>query len=224
MKTKFSEVELAVIVVDYLQSKDWDVYQEIQFGSFGGSADIVALKNNELWIIECKTSLTFVVLEQAYNWPVTYRSIAIPLSRRDNRGRDFAYKVCREFQMSALEVDINEHDVTHIIGFTKNTKTYSDKNEKKMIENLTPYHKNGIAGSTSGGTQTPYKVTMMKIREFIETNPKCTLNEIIESVGKSHYANTNSAKQGIRTALTNWETWCGHGWDNKKGSFVFFIR
>ena len=54
---------------------------------------------------------------------------------------------------------------------------------------------------------TPYKATMIDVREFIGSHPGCTLAEIIGHVGKAHYAHEASAKNGIRTALNDWEDW-----------------
>ena len=80
------EQELASYIVSYLENENWEIFQEVQFRSYGNIADIVAVKDNKLWIIESKTTLSFKVLEQARRWKCHYRSIAVP-SVRDRKSR-----------------------------------------------------------------------------------------------------------------------------------------
>lgn len=63
-----SETDLAEKVVEWLQAQQWEVFQEVQLDSFGRIADIVAVSGPLLWVIECKTSQSFAVFEQAFQW------------------------------------------------------------------------------------------------------------------------------------------------------------
>jgi len=56
------ETDLAERVINWLEDQHWEIYQEVQFRGYGGIADIVAVRAGYLWIIECKTSMTFTLL------------------------------------------------------------------------------------------------------------------------------------------------------------------
>lgn len=78
------ETELAKSIILYLEGHGWDVYQEALIQ--GNIADIVATFGKLTWIIECKTSLSLKLLEQASAWggKVNFISIAIPAKTRIN--------------------------------------------------------------------------------------------------------------------------------------------
>jgi hypothetical protein len=200
-----SETEIATKVIKWLDEQHWDVYQEVQFRNYGSRADIVAVRAGMIWVIECKTSMTFTVLEQADNWGCHFRSIAIP-SARSLQGRGFAYKIAHKY----LHLGIIEIGPSGI-------KQYYDpplmreyhKTSKWMISQLREEHKTSLAaGSKGGGYFTPYRQTMNDVKRFIARTPGCTLKEIMQDLNH-HYASDASAKTCIRLALESWEkNWC----------------
>ena len=222
MKKKHSEADIAEVLVNYLESKDWDVYQEVQFNNYGGVADIVAVKNNQMWIVETKISLGFAVLAQAEKWQAHYRSIAVLRSTRGNdKGRKLAYKVCRNYLgIGIIEVSPTFHDIWVIVApELQEGVDYFVENQTKI---LTPLHKDfAKAGSPGSGHLTPFKYTMLQVKEFIQKNPKCTLNEIIGHIGKGHYSSESSAKNNLRTSLRDWVDWCTVDWDVDKRANVY---
>ena len=79
-----------------------------------------------------------------------------------------------------------------------------------------------IAMETLRQALTNYKATMLKVREYVKSNPNSTVKEIINSVGIGHYANEKSARNAIKNALENWEKdWCVTNWSTNKGSWVY---
>ena len=96
-----SEVKLAEKVIEYLQDLKWEVYQEVTI--HGQIADIVAIQNGLIWIIECKKSLSLDVIAQAEHWThyANYVSVAVPKTYRNNNGRQFAYKVLKQYGIGA---------------------------------------------------------------------------------------------------------------------------
>lgn len=96
------ETELAQPVVEWLESQHWDVYQEVECP--GGYADIVAVRDNYLWIIECKTSFSLKVVEQAMGRRAHFRSIAIPKTRGSLSENGIEYDLLRIYQIGALVV------------------------------------------------------------------------------------------------------------------------
>ena len=104
------EADLAKVVVSWLNEQHWDVYQEVQIHGFGGVADIVAVQGPLVWVIECKTSLSLTVMEQASVWRVHFRSVAVPTGVR-HHSRTAAYRVARLFFKVGV-LCVSSHNVT----------------------------------------------------------------------------------------------------------------
>jgi hypothetical protein len=223
------ETELAKIVIEWLKKQKWEIYQEVQFSKYstGNIADIVAVKNNELWIVETKTSLSLEVMEQAWRWEAHYRSVAVPRIR-NRRDRTFAYMLAKRYlNIGILEVIRDKdkyYDLDRVYAVVDAPLMQKfDEQAKRKIKMLTELHKTyAKAGSTSGNHLTPYKQTMIKVRKFIEENPGCTLKDIIKDIGKGHYSSTNSAKNNIRKALAFWEDWCQV--DTNEREYKYFVE
>jgi hypothetical protein len=210
---KLKETELAEAVITWLEEQYWDVYQEVQVLAYGGVADIVAVQNHLVWVIECKTSLTWTVIEQAKNWRSHFRSIAVPtVFRKTHSGRHTAYYACRKlFKIGVLEIGryhSNEWNVNEVVPAPLMREYHHFA--KHIRESLKPEHKTyARAGSRTGGHLTPYKATINVVKRFIKNNPGCTLTEIMAEDGRWHYASNKSARSSIRTALETFEAdWC----------------
>lgn len=206
-----SETDIAKKVVAWLQEQRWDVYQEVQFRQYGPVADIAAVQNGKLWIIECKTALTFTVLEQARAWRAHFRSVAVP-EARNMRGRNLAYEIAHRYlRLGVIEVP---HDgVGSFVDAEMPAPLMREfhKFAKEMIGRLREEQKGyAPAGSKNGGHYTPYRATMDRVRDFIAKNPGCTLREIMDWLDhQHHYSSDQTARQSIRMALENWERgWC----------------
>lgn len=196
------ETELAKPVVAWLSDQHWDVYQEVQFSYLGGVADIVAVRHGIVWIIESKTSYTFTVLQQASAWPVHLRSVAVPRPLSHNRD----YFIARDYyRVGVLEVETN--DVYEAIKppLFLRTKT----GVERYISQLTELHKTFAPAGSRGGYQlTPYKRTMMDVRNMIQKNPGCTIKDLYTELGRMHYASEDSFRGNLLKALEDFEPWC----------------
>ncbi len=212
------ETDLAKKVVTWLEAQHWDVYQEVTVTGHGGIADIVAVRDGKLWIIECKTSLTFTVLEQASHWRAHYRSIAIP--RPKTKSRSIAYHIAnKHLDLGVLEVG-EQINVIH----QPPLKRDFHKSAKYFMSQLKEEHKHySPAGSNNGGYYTPYRATMDRVKNYISAHPGCTFKEIMYDLGKNHhYSSDNTAKTCIRKALAEWEPWCQVSVSGK--SFTYTVK
>lgn len=198
------ETDLAKPVIAWLSDQHWEVYQEVQF-SYGSSiADIVAVRNGIMWIIESKMSYGFDVLQQASRWPVHYRSIAIPSNKHNHRD----YGVAEHYyRVGVLEVKVEYDDVWEIV---KAPLVYRKINQVNYYRSkLVELHKTfAPAGSKSGQHLTPYKWTMREVKRVIEANPGCTIKDLYLLLGKMHYSNAGSFKGNLLKALIKYESWC----------------
>jgi hypothetical protein len=217
------EIELAKPVIEWLGDQHWEVYQEVQFDGSGTVADIVAVRNGIIWIIETKTTFGLAVLEQATRWDVHYRSIAIPWAREPRH-----YRIAiNYFQVGVIEVEFrkdwfNGADVQEVIHapLIRGNHSYA----KRYLNSLMEIHKTfSSAGSSGRQHLTPYKYTMMEVRKVIESNPGCTIKYLYEQLGRMHYANESSFKGNLVKALADFEKeWCKIDINSKP--YKLFIR
>lgn len=203
-RVPMKETELAKSVITWLLNQNWDVYQEVQFDPGSAIADIVAVRNNTLWIIECKTTYSFDVLEQATRWPVHFRSVAVPWTRthRNYHVAEFYYRVG---VLSVRGDDVNElrHAPLYLHG------RQGCRQAKRYRESLLELHKTyAPAGSRGGRHLTPYKLTMMAVRDVIQKNPGCSIGFLYDTLGNMHYSSKDSFKGNLLDALDKFEPWC----------------
>ncbi len=200
-----TETEIAEAVIAWLEAQHWDVYQEVQ-ASYGAEIiDIVAVRCNIVWAIETKRSLGLSVLAQAKRHQTHRRSVAV-LDAHRSKARDFAYHVAKNYGIGILLVRNSYIDeVVH----APLLRAYH-RDAKRLREMLNPQMKVWAkAGNADGKRWTPYAQTISDVRDFVAKHPGCTLKEIMEHIGRGHYSGEQTAKSGIRTALSNWEsTWC----------------
>lgn len=156
---RISETDLAKRVIQWLVEQHWDVYQEVEFRNQSGVADIVAVRDGRLWIIECKTSLTWSVLEQAEKWHAHFRSVAVPDS--NGRGRTTALKVARDYlKVGVIEVG------DYVYSSSAPLMREFHKSSKYMISQLKPEHKTFCEAGSNNGHYTPYRATMDQVKKI----------------------------------------------------------
>lgn len=200
-----SEVEVARLVVQYLQDQKWDVYQEV--GGPAGTADIVARFGKRLWVIECKQALNLTVMEQADRWkPYAHMvSVAIPVDGKERAQFEFGKKCCAQNGIGVLEV--RDPSVSNIMYSTLSAKseeaatafragqpvhqtvdpTLFRKPLQGLADLLRPQHKTYCeAGTASGKRWTPFKETALAVRNFVWKNPGVDAHTLVKSI-KHHY-------------------------------------
>ena len=215
------ETEIAEAVTGWLTDQHWECYFEVQVYSLGRVADIIAVRGPLVYIIECKNTLSLRVLQQASLWRSHLRSIAVPKpkpARYRYSDRDGAYRIAR----NCLEIGILEVGGPRIM-FDSKTIVWDVKEKvqpklkrdfnpmaQRIRQSLIPEHKTfAPAGSAGRGHWTPYKSTMISVRNFIKRNPGCTFKQIGDNLGRMHYSNLGSAIGNLRKALVSWESeWC----------------
>lgn len=228
-KHRLSETDLARPVVEWLRHWQWDVWQEIQFSAGEERADICAVRHGLLWVVEAKSSLTIDVIAQAYRWPVHYRSIAVPAATND-RGRYFAYHVCKTFGVGILLVSdsvlyhsdtsweyVTEHTPAQLLRSSHSTA----KEYIRQLEGLPRDYAPAGSGSGSGHrAYTSFRGTMDRVKAYILKHQGCTITDIITQV-EHHYHTPASARSAIPKWLQNREMfpWCRVEHDGKRLRF-----
>jgi hypothetical protein len=191
------ETDVARPIVGWLESMQWDVYQEVLCG--GPRADIVALQGRLIWVVEVKTTLTLDVIEQAHNWldHAHYVSIAVPDARSH---RTMAQRVCRYFGIGMFEVgDILrsgnnvQQRVPPKLGRARVHPTLSDR----LRSNCRPECKTwGEAGNATSDYYSPFKGTCRAVVEFLEKNGPSSVKTVMSGI-EHHYRTESSARASM---------------------------
>ncbi len=200
MKDGWTEAHVAAAVVEWLRTSGWEVYQEVAHGPV---ADIVAVqehgKTRICWIIECKTSVSLTLLDQALHWKrqaaAHFVSIATPLPR----GR---------YPSTVLATLLHDHDIGRIevqhagyvyerraAGFTRRLGEHADIRRALREEQKTHV----AAGTANGGHWSDFKDTCRRVSEYVAAHPGTTLKAMLDDVD-THY----SSKASARSALAHW--------------------
>lgn len=208
MKTPpMSEADLASRVVRWLEDAGWDVYQEITFGGGvigDGRADIVAVRGDELWAIECKKALSFDLMAQTERWkPYSSRAsmavLAGPRMFRPSEGRQLARRLVASLGLGLLEVrslwPIEEGRIPAVEE--KVEAAYREGYSPRLRNLLRPEHKtHAQAGGNRGGHFTKFRATCEAVARFAAENPGKTLKETLMAVDH-HYMTLRSATSSI---------------------------
>jgi hypothetical protein len=209
------EVELASFVIKWLEANDWEVFKEVK------DIDIVALKGNIIWGIECKMRYSTEVCLQAYRnrHYFHYFSVAVPDYAKSNPVNNFFLRHHNIGLIAAKSYYLNcmypsSIDNSKICEDSIEPKLYrtSNREEKRRLIKYTHYfkeqidiaHKDCIAGMPFGSQMTSFKVTMERVFRFLKQNGPSTIDQIVDNV-KWHYSNKTGAKQGILRAFYSFD-------------------
>lgn len=192
---KRSETELAATVVSWLIKRSWTVYQEVQAHAYDRIADIVAEKDGRAWVIECKTSFGWAVIEQAEGWIGTahHVSVAVPVGSgpKWGRGAKVADYLMKMLGIGWLSVGSDVHE--HLLPKDQEVSSL-------ILRCCTEEHKTfARAGNANGHRLTPFSMTCRNVLAFVRQHPGCTAKELVAGV-KTHYRDENSA----RACLVKW--------------------
>lgn len=209
------EHELGEQMLVWLQEEypDWDIYQEISLGNARKRADIVLVKSDLVWVIELKTSLSLSVIQQAYEWQVDYRGVAVPkvMSKSARKSRRW----WGSYMARQMEIDLFEIGETYVDKFSrimpsiKHKPSYTWQKDKLLNVINTGLTEGFAEAGTKGTYWTPYKQSMIEIREYLRENPGRSVYEIVEDLGKLHYSSERSARSTLLQRLQGIESgWC----------------
>lgn len=205
-----TEVELTSAVANWLITQGWAVYLEVQCSVKLGRADIVAIKNGEVWIIESKMGMSLELLDQAIDWQDSghFVSMAIP-------------EPCRKRKSHRHGAAVKSLCTTHGIGLIYVNKSVAGcRVWQKTLPKLQTHigaiadiirdvcH-NGLALQTKHNQTwqvewSPYKRTMQTIKDYLIKNGSTPLVDVIKDC-KHHYKTNAGAVQTLKRAILNWE-------------------
>ena len=199
------EIELAAAVMGWLEEYMWDCYPEAQFESYGRRADIAAVRNGRLWIIECKNTLSTVLLNQANDWvpAAHYVSVAVPsLRRRSSYGGVIDYFLCGKGIGLIRVAERYNGDLDPLETIPPRLHRYTHYRATELIKLLHADMKRYAPGNDTGSFSSPFNRTMRDVADYVRRNPGCTVKEIVDNV-EHHYRSSANARSAIPQWLTS---------------------
>jgi hypothetical protein len=207
-----TESELAAHVVAWLQDQRWTVHEEVYCGSV---ADIVAVMDRRIWVIETKRTMGVAVMDQADQWrqSVHWVSVATPGVKVASTGHDrFVDSVLKDRGIGRLVVGRGRHKAPYLAGRVeiklqpKMVRRPHPEWVSKMRSALVPENAAGApggakAGAPGGGYWTTWKATCRDLLREVERRPGMTLKAILDEVGSFHYQHIASARGALSSQL-----------------------
>jgi len=188
--TEISEKEIGAKVLEQFVRDGWDCYPECMM--CGARADLVAIRNGLIAIVECKTSLSVSLFDQIIEWrPFANFLYAATPSRKKRRFSITEKHLFQYFGIGHVSIGyIVRVDEARYLRIPK-------KNAKKVLDHLHPDMKNYVPGSqATDGFSSPWKRTMRTAIEYVRTHPGCTIKDLVAGI-EHHYASTASARASL---------------------------
>lgn len=194
------ETDLAKVFISHFEDMG-DIYQEVDTGH--GRVDFVVKTPRIVIGVEVKKSFSLQVIEQAKRnkHSFHYSYVAVP----DTKNSYFAKEVCKMFGLGVLvcrrsHYYDNDPDsdfkVVRKLRWEVSEVIKPDLFRKPFLPRLEEYMKQGIAGSKSGGSMTPFKLTVKALTDYVERNPGCTMDALLKGT-QWHWKSLSTAKSCI---------------------------
>jgi hypothetical protein len=201
------ESELADKIINYFESKGYITYKEVSMYGKGGDAraDIYFVKkvNDEIVdsvVVETKTSFSTKVIQQADRWKTSKLShrvyVCVPApKRKDLKSRRFLFKVCKLLGIGVFQYYTNQD---FIFGIKESVE--SDVIKTKKYPPLFEEQKDSIAGNDKSEYVTKFKLTVVKLNEFMKDKESYVWKNLIEEIDH-HYTNDKSAMSALKKLI-----------------------
>jgi hypothetical protein len=181
---KSPEAALAAHVVSWLESEKWDVYQEVS------GVDIVASRHGVVWTVECKTILSFNVLDQAVSRIRDCHCAWVATPPRKNC-RALAGKICSALGIGWMTV--TKDGRVNVLG----RPFFNRRSTGALGKACRPEHKTfAAAGSSTGRSWTPFKETCRNLVAEVVRSPGVELRVALKRM-KHHYKTDSSALRSL---------------------------
>ena len=202
---KWSEEDLGKVVVEYLKSDGWDVYQEVQMYQGGPVADIVATSGPLVMVCELKRSMSLTLLAQADYWKrwTNVVRVFIPYPKRGGNTRQFAFDICKDRGIGVVTVKAPlpryADNCDEGGSFREWVKPAFRRTPmaKELRAVLSEKHKqHAKAGSAAGGHWTPFKQTVERLTTLVRKEPGISMKDAFSRI-EHHYASYASGRARV---------------------------
>lgn len=191
------ETELAKHIIKYLKKQQYEIYQEVSI--YSRIADIVAKKDDQIWVIECKKSMSLALLEQAYYYLkfADKVSAAIIKPKRRTRSFDFGKYLLMTKGIGCLEYSKNKYSEYIHESLSPNLLNPALKDRVILYEEQKNF-KN--AGGKGAYHFTSFKKTVQELYFYVNDHPGILLKDALKSIDH-HYSSEKSAYSSIKKMI-----------------------
>lgn len=183
-----SESALAAVVVTWLKSSSWEVYQEVE--ASGARADIIAVRDGTLWVIECKNSFSSNVVDQAYGWLKCANRVSVAVPR--GRGPLCLEMFCAGHGIGVLHISREPASV-----YESALPCYSAGDFPTLRKYLHERQKDyAVAGNATGHYYSQFKATCETLLSYVRSNPGVNIKVAVKAI-KHHYSTNYTAVSSL---------------------------
>lgn len=187
-----TEKQLAEQVIEYF--KNHQIYKEVLFKRNSKRIDIIAVKDNIFIGLEIKKALNVKLIEQTAFWKLhTHKTyLCIPSKKNNTKYKNqFIYEMLQDYGIGIIFIYSEGVCIISESSFNSTPDLpvlYESQKETELISN---------------DYITPFKNTIKNIEDYLQTNGRTEIFELINNI-QHHYANKNSAKSQI-LKMINWD-------------------
>ncbi len=218
-KNKICESDIGRAVAEWLESRGHEVFHEVRPFPDGHRADLVAIKNERITVVECKTSFSLAVIRQAWAWRREYvHRVYVATLDTICKNQHFAGDMCNRLGIGWLVADIDlwsdraasvrEVVRPDTIRFDARWHTAPQmldviRHFRDAMRNaLNEDQKNGVpGGSAGGGYSTPFSRTARCVAAIVARHGGIKMTELIRDPNFTHHYKDDRIARGC---ITKW--------------------
>jgi hypothetical protein len=196
------EPAVAGPVQDWLQSRGWDVFPEVELIRGEAIVDLVAVQGELACAFEAKMSLSLRLLRQAEHWQAFADSVsvAVPAPTTDHTWEDRRkmYPIFERLGIGLVHVFLREESRVEVA--VKARFAGGEDHSRKLRSILRPEHRMATPGESGGRRYTVCQLTLMRLAEYVRENPGCMLRQAVGGI-EHHWKSSTQAISQISTLL-----------------------
>jgi len=201
---KVRETDIGIAAKRYLESHGWEVYPEVQLNASGGIADIVAVKDDVIWVVECKMRVTLALLKQLWRWRKYANMLSVAVLAgslypqhlaRLHGEKDFQGAMLDKFGFGCFGVLVNPPRIESLLsgaGF--------ERERDDFLHVIRDQHRDSAPGQVEGKRFTALDSTLANLVEYVRGHPGVALREAVSQI-RHHCKDNRSAAGTVRQHL-----------------------
>lgn len=195
---KRAESEVARTVVSYLSDLGFVTHEEVSTGYGGDRADIVAIRGPIVAVVEVKSSLSLVLLNQCLRWRGQAHWVIAASDRGRNSGA--AHILCRHVGIGLWSAGFGS--IHEIVPPRLDRRAVTTRLLARCVSENRTGSDYAKAGTSGGGYYTPFQrfardVARIVKEQHARTGEGLTVRQVVEAVRDHHYSSDKVARSSL---------------------------